>query len=585
MAARTYSTWTIYRRVAQHARPYWRHISLILALNFLAVPLRLLVPLPLKLAVDNVLQDKPLSGAPHGLAHLLPHGSDGYGLLALAAGLLVAITALAYANALGIWLLSSYTGQRLVTRFRSQLFRHAQGLSLSYHENLGTSESTYRIQYDAPAIQWIAIEGVIPFITAAVMVVAMVCVTAALDPGLALVAVAVIPPLFVLTRSWGRRLRKQWRDVKQLQSSAMSVVQETLGGLRVVKAFGTEDRQHDRFEDLAERGVAGQIRVAMSQGTFELLSGIVLAVGSAAALYLGVRHVQSGQLTLGDFLIVWAYLAQLHAPLQTISNKLTTLQDSMASAERALALLDETPAVSEKPNAVPIARCRGAVRFDRVCFAYRAEMQVIHDVSFDVPAGSHVGIVGPTGAGKTTLINLLIRFYDPSAGTVLLDGVDLSDYRLDDLRDQFAIVLQEPLLFSTSIAENIAYARPGATVSDIVGAAKAANAHSFIERLRDGYNTSVGERGLQLSGGERQRIALARAFLKDAPILILDEPTSSVDVASESSIIEALGRLMAGRTTFVIAHRPTILQACDTYVHLEDGHVVAVDHELAAVSS
>jgi ATP-binding cassette subfamily B protein len=272
--------------------------------------------------------------------------------------------------------------------------------------------------------------------------------------------------------------------------------------------------------------------------------------------------------------MVMAYLAQLFAPVQSVIKRIGQLQGSVAGAARAFALLDEVPEVVERPGARPIVRAAGAIRLEHISFGYADGPPVLNDISFDVPPGARVGIAGPTGAGKTTLVNLLARMYDPTSGAILLDGVDLRDYKLDDLRSQFGIVLQEPVLFSTSLAENIAYAKPGATAEEIVAAANAANAHDFISALPDGYDTLVGERGLRLSGGERQRISLARAFLKDAPILILDEPTSSVDAGTEEIIMQAMGRLMAGRTTFMIAHRLYTLERCDVRLLLEHGRLV-----------
>jgi ATP-binding cassette subfamily B protein len=265
----------------------------------------------------------------------------------------------------------------------------------------------------------------------------------------------------------------------------------------------------------------------------------------------------------------------LYAPLKSIGKELGTKQKSLASAERAFALLDEMPEVIEKPRALHLRRARGRIVCEKVCFSYDGQREVLHNVSFVVEPGESIGIQGRTGAGKSTLMNLLLRFYDPTGGRVLLDGVDLRDYRLADLRNEFSIVLQEPLLFSTSIAENIAYGRPGASEAEIIAAARAANAHDFILRLPDGYAAQTGERGVCLSGGERQRISLARAFLKNAPILILDEPTSSIDLKTEESIIQAIGELTRGRTTFTIAHRITTFDPCDTILQIENGRIIA----------
>ncbi|MBA3746403.1 MAG: ABC transporter ATP-binding protein, partial [Solirubrobacterales bacterium] len=270
-----------------------------------------------------------------------------------------------------------------------------------------------------------------------------------------------------------------------------------------------------------------------------------------------------------------SYLVQLYEPLKQMSKKIADLQGSFASAERAFAVLDEPTDVIERPAARRLSRAHGAISFDDVSFAYAGERRnVLERVSFDVAAGTTLGITGTTGAGKTTLVSLLMRFYDPSQGAITLDGRDLRDYRLADLRDQFAIVLQEPVLFSTNLAENIAYARPGASDAEIIAAARAANAHDFICALPQGYETQVGERGMKLSGGERQRIALARAFLKDAPILILDEPTSSVDIRTETAIMDSMMRLIEGRTAFMIAHRLSTLDHCDERIEVEHGRLV-----------
>jgi ATP-binding cassette subfamily B protein len=320
--------------------------------------------------------------------------------------------------------------------------------------------------------------------------------------------------------------------------------------------------------------VTARIRLAFAEGAFGLLVNVTTAVGTAAVLYIGIRNVQNGILTLGELLMVIAYLAQLYMPLRNISRQAATLQSSIVSAERSFELLDEVPDILERPNARPVHRAQGAIEFRGVSFAYGDNPHVMKDASFGIAPGTRLGIAGATGAGKTTLASLVTRFYDPTEGSVLLDGFDVREYRLDDLRDQFAIVLQEPVLFSATIQDNIAYARPEAGMDEIEQAARSANAHDFIAALPSGYDTLVGERGMRLSGGERQRIALARAFLKDAPILILDEPTSAVDVDTEAGIIDAMERLMRGRTTIMIAHRLSTLDICDARIDIEGGRIV-----------
>jgi ATP-binding cassette subfamily B protein len=382
--------------------------------------------------------------------------------------------------------------------------------------------------------------------------------------------------LLLLLKVSRARFWRQSHEIKELESSALHVSQEVLTTLRVVKAFGQEDVEHERYIRRSGEGARARIHNAFTQGVFGVLVGLIMALGSATVLYVGVRHVQANIITLGSLLLVMGYLTQLYQPLRTVSRKVATLQLRLASAERAFSLLDEMPEVVEKRNAAALGRARGQVSFSEVTFAYEPNRPILRDVSFDVPPATRVGIAGATGAGKTTLLNLLLRFYDPLAGQVLLDGIDLRDYRLADLRRQFAIVLQEPVLFSTTIGENISYGRPSATPDQIVAAAKAANVHDAIAGLPDGYETVVGERGMSVSGGERQRISIARAFLKDAPILLLDEPTSSVDAETEAGILEAMERLMQGRTVLMIAHRTSTLQNCDVRLELREGRLVGV---------
>ncbi|MBD1810655.1 ABC transporter ATP-binding protein/permease [Microcoleus vaginatus DQ-U2] len=571
----------LYRKLLRQTRPYWLHIAGIFLLSMLSMPLALLMPLPLKIAVDNVIGSQPIPGF---LDTLLPTAiapSDP-AVLAIAAVLVVAIALLNQLQGFGSLLLGTFTGEKMVLEFRAQLFRHVQRLSLSYHDSKGTTDSTYRIQYDAPAIQWIVINGFIPLITSVFTFVGMAYVTMRLDWQLAVVALGVSPILFVLTQVYSQRLRHQWTEAKNLESSALSVVQEVLGAIRVVKAFGREAHEQDRFIDHYSKSIWALIRVSLAQSFFSCVVALTMAIGTAAVLFMGVKHVQSGILSLGDLLLVNSYLTQLYIPLMNIGDQVTGMQRSLASAERAFYLLSETPDVIECKHTKSVSRVSGAVTFDNVSFAYDKAHPILRHISFEVTPGTRVGITGRTGAGKTTLLNLLTRFYDPSDGQIILDGINLRDYKLADLRNQFAIVLQEPVLFSTSIAENIAYARPDASEHDIIAAAKAANAHEFIVSLPQGYETQVGERGMRLSGGQRQRISLARAFLKDAPILILDEPTSSVDNKTEAAIMEAMERLMNNRTTFMIAHRLSTLESCDKLLVIENGRLVSVTSEVSA---
>jgi ATP-binding cassette subfamily B protein len=557
-------------RLAHEARPYWGAILVIFVVDLVAIPLLLLAPVPLKIAVDNVLGDDPLPAYADALLPDALTASD-VRLLWTVAGLQVLVVVLAQLQQMASYVLRVRTAERMTLAVREQLFGHAQRLSLMRHDARGSTDSVYRIQYDAAELQKVTIDGLLTAATATITLVTTIAVVFRIDWQLAAVALVVSPLLVLLIRRYRLRVRPRYRTVKGIETDAMQVISEALGAIRVVKAFGQEDGERDRFSRRSGSGVDARIRLAVAEGTFGLSVNLVTAAGTAAVLFIGVLHVQAGVLTLGALLMVIAYLSQLYGPLKTISKKLATLQSSLASAERVFEFLDEPADVVEAPDPRPLARARGDVELRHVSMRYADGPAVLHDVDVHVRPGTTVGIFGATGAGKTTLVSLLGRFYDPSTGSVLLDGVDLREYRLADLRNQVAFVLQDPVLFSSSVAENIRYARPDATLAEVVAAAEQADAHGFVERLPEGYETQVGERGMRLSGGERQRISLARAFLKDAPVLVLDEPTSSVDVATETRILAAMARLAAGRTTFLIAHRSSTLAHCDRRLELHDG--------------
>lgn len=555
------------------SRKCWPHLLVITILNIFSSLLALLYPLPMKIAVDCAIGRQPL---PRGLAAVLPSHGLGSSALAISVGLLLSIALLAGLQGLAIWLLQTYVGEKLVWDFRAKLLNHVQRLSLAFHDHYGASDSVYRIQHDAPSIQYVAIQGIIPLLMAALTLAGMLLISIRIDPAISLVALAITPILFVLSLGCSRLVRLRSRHVKELDSSALSVVQEVLGFIRTIKAFGQEHREYERFVRHSSKRLASQVRLARLQATFNTLIGLVIAAGTAAALYIGVRHVRAGVLSVGSLLVVMAYIVQMYQPLQALSTKTTDLQSWLASLERTFSLLDQPPEIEESARAIPLAHASGNFEFRNVSFRYGNSQRGVENISFSVPAGSRVGIVGETGAGKTTLLNLIMRFYDTTEGQILLDGNDIREYRIADLRRQFATVLQEPVLLDASIAENIAYGKPTASDEEIVAAAQCACAHEFISSLPEQYESGVGERGARLSGGERQRVSLARAFLRDSPILILDEPTSSVDVTTEESILAATERLMQNRTTFMIAHRLNMLRSCDTILVLEQGRLVEV---------
>ena len=578
MASARYSDRTLSRRLLYQVWPYWSYLVGIFLIDLCATPLSLLGPVALKIVVDTVIGSQPL---PPLLDALFPDSviHSKMLLLGVAAGLQILVVLLTQLQGLGSYVLRTRTGEGLTLDFRALLFRHVQRLTFAFHDARSTADTIYRIQYDAPAVQWLTIYGVIPLIASTVTLCSVIYVTARLDWPLALVAMSVVPFLIVIPKIYDQRMRGQYTDVKELESSTLGIVQEVLTALRVVKAFGREDHEQERFVAQSSAGMGVRIRLAFAESAFALLCNVSTAIGTALVLYIGVRSVLAGHLTLGELLMVFTYLTQLYVPLTAISDRIISLQSYRASIQRAFELLDEVPEVAERPHARPLKRAAGAIELRGVAFAYERQNLILDDMSFAIQAGTRLGIAGRTGAGKSTLVSLLMRFYDPSAGQILLDRVDLRDYKLADLRNQFAVVMQDPVLFSTSLAENIAYGRPGASFQEIVAAAKVANAHDFIVDLPNGYDTLVGERGMRLSGGERQRIALARAFLKDAPILILDEPTSAIDMATEAMIMEAMQRVMIGRTTVMIAHRLSTLEVCDARLVIEHGRIVnAVGH-------
>jgi len=564
---------SVIQKLFLEARPHWSRLAFMYSLEFLSAPLALLAPIPFMLAVDSVIGSKPL---PDFFRLIIPDSieSSRTALLIFISVFVVVIALLS--NLIGTIksLLKTLTSEKLVLEFRARLLNHAQRVSLAYHDRTGTADSIYRIQHDAPAISWIIVSGITPFISAGSMLIGMIVVTAKIDSQLALVALAVSPIIAFLTHAVRKRLREQWHDVKKLESSALKIIKETLGSLRVVKAFGQEHWEHRRFISQANKSYTARMEAVKRESVYGFFVGATLAIGTAIVLFIGVRHVESGLLTLGKLFLVMTYIGQLYNPLQSLGLQVTTLQQSLASAERSFLLLRLPPEVFDRPDAKALNHASGKLEFRNVYFSYEPQRAVLHDICFSVPKGYRVGIAGKTGSGKTTLMNLLIRFYDPDSGRILLDDTDIREYKVSDLRNQFAVVLQEPILFSGTVTENIAYGRPDATLEEIAEAARMANVDEFLGSLPEGYNTRLGERGMLLSGGQRQRIALARAFLKDAPVLILDEPTSSVDVKTEALIMDALERLMRGRTTFIIAHRLGTLDHCDMVLVMEEGRLL-----------
>ncbi|MDH3732276.1 MAG: ABC transporter ATP-binding protein/permease [Gemmatimonadota bacterium] len=558
-------------RVLRYVRPYGRLAALSAFLTVVVASLGLLAPWPLKILFDSVLGDHPLPGPLDPL--LSPIAGDAMLVLVLVVlgGFLITVGE----NLLGVW--NSYAQtkleQRIILDFRTDLFAHAQRLSMAYHDQRRAGGLIFAINHQADSAAGLLM-ALQPIVQSALTLVGMFWITYVIQPRLALLSLIVVPFMYGAVAYYMRHIDARVRDVKNLEGESLSIVHEAVSMLRVIVAFGRERYEQRRFREHGERAVDARVGVTVRQTAFSLAINTTTAAGAALVLGFGVHEILQGRMTSGELLIVIAYVTSIYAPLEAISTTIGSLKERFVSLDIAFDLLDEEPEIADSPGARAIDQARGEVAFEHVSFGYEGRTETLKDVHFSVSTGSIVGIVGPTGAGKTTLVSLISRFYDPHEGRVLLDGTDLRDLTLVSLRRQVSVVLQEPLLFSDTIRENIRYGRLDASDEEVIDAAKAANAHDFIMSLPRRYSTALGERGARLSGGERQRIAIARAFLKDAPILILDEPTSSIDSRTEAVILDALDRLMMGRTTFMIAHRLSTIRDPDLVLVIDDGRIV-----------
>ena len=558
-------------RVLHYLYPYKRLAAASAAVVVAGAAVGLLAPWPLTFLVDHVLGGRPLPG--WAARALGPRAAD-RGLLlagAVAAGLLVTFLA----NALNV--LENYVNTKLNLSigldFRGDLFRQAQRLSMSFHDGRRSGMLMYLINYQCDAASGL-IMAAPPLVQSVLTLAGMSVVIFLMDRRLALLSMAVVPLLYYSVGYYVRNIQPRLQQVKAMEGETLTVVHEALAMLRVIVAFGREGYEFRRFRAQGERAVGARVALTLRQTLFSLSVNMTTAAGTAAVLGYGAYHVVGGRLTVGQLLVVMSYVAAVYKPLEAISKTVGSLQDQVVSLRATLALLDTESDVRDAPGAAEPGRSRGRVTFEGVDFAYPGREGTLKDVWAEVEPGQKVALVGPTGAGKSTLVSLVLRFYDPDRGRVLIDGRDVRAVTLRSLRSQVGLVQQEPLLFSDTVANNIRYGRLDATDDDVVGAARAANAHDFITGFPEGYDTVVGERGARLSGGERQRIAIARAFLKDAPVLILDEPTSAVDSRTEAVILDALDRLMDGRTTFMIAHRLSTVRKADVILVVDRGRIV-----------
>lgn len=558
-------------RVLRYLRPHWRAATVSVVAAVVVSLLALLEPWPLKVLFDSVLGNVPLPGIV--ARAVAPFKLDKVALLlvVVVAGFALTLTS----NALKV--LNSYyetrVSQRMTLDFRSELFRHAQRLSLDYHDRTPGGVLIYNINFQADSAAGLVM-ALLPLLRSALTLIGMFWVTARIDRTLALVSLAVVPLLYYAAGTYVSRIQPRLRDVRNLEGESLGIIHEAISMIRVILAFGREDHEYRKFRQQGQRAVDARVDVTVRQVAFSLMVNTATAGGTALVLGFGVFKILGGTLTPGDLLVVLAYVASLYKPLETITNTVSSLQERFIALEMAFDLLDTEPRVHDRPGAVKLPRSRGEIVFDDVAFAYDGRSHTLSSISFEARAGEVIGIVGPTGAGKSTLVSLLPRFYEPANGAITLDGIDVRGIELASLRSQISVVLQDSLLFSGTIADNIRYGRPDATAAQVEAAARAANAHEFIASLPQGYDSTIGEKGVRISGGERQRIAVARAFLKDAPILILDEPTSSIDSRTEAVILDALERLIVGRTTFMIAHRLSTLRRPDRILVVDGGRIV-----------
>jgi ATP-binding cassette subfamily B protein/subfamily B ATP-binding cassette protein MsbA len=529
--------------------------------------LELAKPWPLKVVVDHVLGAVPL-GWPAFDA--LPRPA----MLAVACGALVGVYAL-----LGtLTVTSNYTtisvGQRMVNDFRGELYAHLQRLSLAFHSRREVGDLLFRLTADTFAIQTLTMNGFFPILTSVVLLGGMVVVMLRLDVGMTGVALAVVPVLFFAIVALSARINALATEARVRESALWAVAQRTIGAIRLIQAFTTEQAEHRRFVDTSSASLDANLRLYTFQSVYAAFVNLLIAAGTAAVLWFGASHVMAGRLTVGDVLVFTSYLASLYAPINSLTQTWGLIQGARVGTERVFEILDTAPDLADGTRELPRAEARGQVRFDDVRFAYEPGRPVLRGVTFAAEPGAVVAIVGATGAGKTTLVSLIPRFYDVTGGQVLFDGIDVREYRLRALRAQVAMVLQPPLVFPTSLRENIAYGRPEASPAEIERAASLAELDGFVARLPQGLDTVVGEGGATLSSGEQLRITIARAILRDAPVLILDEPTAALDVETEARVMAGLGKLMAGRTTFVIAHRLSTVRRADLVLVLEQGRIV-----------
>ena len=553
---------SIYQRVLKYYRPFLPQTLLGLVLPLVGIGLNLLKPWPFKIIVDNFLRA--------GSA-IRPDWRTGVALLCLA---LVAIQLLwGIMNWITNYLFVKI-GLQALLKLRTDLYSYLQSLSLKYHDARRSTDSSFRVAYDSQSIQTIYNKGFTNIFGSAVTLIGTFVIMVQLDWQLTLLSLAIVPLIVGAIYIFAHRIRRESTSIQEQESAVLTQAQEGLSSIRMVHAFGREEFEVLQFHQQARQSLEANLRLTLTNVNSALVISTLMVIGTAAMYYVGTLHVLAGTLTLGSLLVFSAYLMMLYQPLEALTYTTWAMEGATAGAKRCFEILDRQDDVVDSPNAVAISSAKGAIAFQSVSFGYAQDRDVLRDVDLRIDPNQIVGLVGGTGAGKSTLLSLVPRFYDPNKGSITLDGRDLREITKKTLRTQIAIVLQDTLLFSTTVRENIAYGRPEATEEEIVDAARRAQADEFIRQLPNGYASLVGERGGHLSVGQRQRIGIARAFLKDAPVLLLDEPTSALDPTTESAIMDTIKELMRGRTTLIATHRLATIHGLDQIIVLEQGRVV-----------
>ncbi|HTA45536.1 MAG TPA: ABC transporter ATP-binding protein [Bryobacteraceae bacterium] len=533
----------------------------------------LLDPVPLKIVLDNVLKSKTPSGWPNNLIIGIA-GTDPFAIVKVAA---IAVLVIALFGAICTYsekVLTTRVGQWVMHDLRQTLYFHIQRLSLAWHDQKRTGDLVSTVTSDIDSIQTFISSNLLDALIDALTLLGMVCVMFYINWRFTLIALSVAPVLAVVVFRYTRLIRKASRDVRKKEGEIVSVIQEVLSSMRVVKAFAREDYEDHRLEEESLENVEIALRARGMKARLAPLVQVIVAVGTALVLWFGARMVLLRSLSPGSLVLFIWYLGKMYKPMQDLSKMTDSWSKATVAYERIREIMDMDGEVKDRPGARALKHLNGAIEFDDVTFGYQPDNLIIEDMSFRIKAGQLAAFVGPTGAGKTTIISLIPRFYDPLSGLVKIDGVDIKGYKQKSLRDHISVVLQETVLFQGTIWQNIAYGKPSASRAEIMRAAELANASEFIEKMPKGYDTLVGERGVTLSGGQRQRIAIARAVIRNTPILILDEPSSGLDAESEKLVFEALDRLMQGKTSIVIAHRLSTIRSADVIFVIQDGKLV-----------